>query len=126
MQNFLKKNEFSIKTTVTALWEDGVKFFSFFLMMMVMLIPGIKLLIMTMVWFTRANIKHLHTLKFIISAVTKWSMLDVFTLGFFIFIFEASEIVEVEYRFGLTIQLISFIINTALDITYHLSIAKTI
>ena len=94
--------------------------------MMVMVIPGLKWLAMFLVWFTRAPVKYLVNLKHIVSGIAKWSMLDCFTLGFFIFIFEASEIVAVEYRFGLIAMWISFFINTTLDIIYHSSLSFTI
>jgi uncharacterized paraquat-inducible protein A len=111
---------------VRALWEDEVNFFAIFLAVMVMIIPGLKWLSMFCVWFVKAPVKYLINLKHIVSGIAKWSMLDCFTLGFFIFIFEASEIVAVEYRFGLIAMWISFFINTTLDIIYHTSISATI
>ena len=120
----LKENHFDLFTTVQSLWQDQYKFFSFFTFMFCIFMPLLKWFFIVWYWFSQVPLSKIEARQSVVLGISKWSMIDVFGLGYAIFRISSDEIILTETRAGFWFLLFSFFINTALDILSTISVDK--
>jgi uncharacterized paraquat-inducible protein A len=125
-QFLLKRNEFTVISSITALYEQGNVGFAFFLATIVVGTQALKWLVIAFVWYKKMTNKWLEKSQSIIEGINKWCMLDVFTIGFALFVMEADHIVQVESREGLNYLWVAISLNIALDVSTSFSINRHI
>ena len=111
----LTKHEFSIIQSIFALYDKGNIGFAAFIGTIVVGTHALKWLAICYVWFTKVSLNWLEKSQEIVEGINKLCMLDVFTLGFALFIIEAEAIVKVESRSGLIVMWIAVALNYLLD-----------
>jgi len=66
--------------------SDHYYLFAIMVILFLVIVPGIKLIAITLLWYGKVPLHKLDMWNQIVKAIGKWAMIDVFTCAFFIFI----------------------------------------
>merc|ERR1719198_784872 len=79
--------------------------------------PVVKLISITILWFSKLKLDNLETYNQVVKAIGKWSMLDVYTLGFSLFLLASDNILPgIIHKNGYYFMMAYLVLNYALDI----------
>lgn len=116
--SFMRNLSYSPTNMGLDMVEDGYYLFALMVFFFLILMPAVKLIAISVIWFSKIELRNLETYDHIVKAIGKWSMLDVFTFGFCLFLLASDNIVPgVIHQEGLYFLLAYIFLNYALDIT---------
>ena len=82
---FMRHLEYSLFDMGLAMWEDGYVLFAVMVFGFTIVMPIVKLMAITIFWFSKVKLSNLSAWNETVKAIGKWSMLDVFTFAFLLF-----------------------------------------
>jgi uncharacterized paraquat-inducible protein A len=115
--DFMHHYQYSVLTMVAAMWSDGYVMFATMVGFFLVIMPAIKLMAITIFWFSNVKLCNLHRHNETVKAIGKWSMLDVFTFAFLLFQLASDTIVSgIESMDGVYAMGVYLVLNYTLDI----------
>jgi len=82
---FMRQLKYNLFDMGAAMFEDGFMVFSMMVFFFLFLMPVVKLIAISIFWFSKVKLSNLERCNEIVKAIGKWSMLDVFTFAFILF-----------------------------------------
>jgi len=115
--DFMKHLQYNVIGMVAAMWADGYVMFATMVGFFLIIMPAVKLMAITIFWFSKVKLSNLHTHSETVKAIGKWSMLDVFTFAFMLFQLASDTIVPgIEAMNGVYFMGVYLVLNYTLDI----------
>jgi uncharacterized paraquat-inducible protein A len=82
---FMIPETYCIWTFGSSMGEDGYVLFALMTFCFLIIVPLVKLIAIAILWYSKVKLEHLDRYNQAVKALGKWAMLDVFTVGFFVF-----------------------------------------
>jgi paraquat-inducible protein A len=102
---FFADNEYSIVTSIAALWNTS-RVLTIFVGFTLLLAPLLHILGLFLLWPVKLRPKNSHLVERFVHAISMFNMLDVFCLGLLIFISGGSELIITREKNGLYVLLL--------------------
>lgn len=115
--DFMHNFQYNVLTMVADMWSDGYVMFATMVGFFLVVMPAVKLMAITIFWFSKVKLSNLHRHNETVKAIGKWSMLDVFTFAFLLFQLASDTIVSgIEAMNGVYAMGVYLVLNYTLDI----------